>query len=264
MNSFSHLLRATLLILCFTSILTGCFINIGSLDLVTGNGNVITRERQLSAFTKIENSSFVDVEITTKSAQRVELTTDENIQENILMEVVDNTLRISTRPGTFNVTQARAKISVQTLESLKNTGSGDASASPVEVPTFAAVVTGSGDLSLRGVNTQTMTASGSGSGNILLQGTVSQNMNLSLTGSGNATLQGTGNMGMLTTSGSGDISGQAFTLQRATVRTSGSGNIRISVVQTLDATASGSGDIIYYGNPTVTRTASGSGRITRG
>ncbi len=246
---------------------SSCFLNLSSFDVVAGNGNVITRERQIAAFTKIENVTQADIDITTKGTQKVELRTDENLHEYFITEVTSGKLRIYTRSGT-NISTLRGvrfTISMPSLEEVSNSGSGSITASPLESSTFALTNNGSGDITLSKIKSETFTLANSGSGDIELKELAVQNLAARLNGSGSLTAQGTVNKGTLETFGSGDILARNTTFQEATAQTSGSGGIALSVVQTLNATTRGSGDITYYGNPpNVNRTSTGSGRVSRG
>jgi hypothetical protein len=257
--------RLTLLGICVSFVLSSCFINIGSLDSVVGNGNIQTRTRDVAAFTKIENRTFADIDITTKAAQKVELTTDENIQPVFITEVTNGKLIITTSSASISTRTARFTISMQTLDELNNTGSGDISATGMDGTTQAFVGnTGSGDISVMAVQTPTLSVSGIGSGNIALRSVATQTLTANVSGSGSLSMRGTGNTGTFTVSGSGSTDARDFTLQRATARTTGSGSIRLSVVQSLDATVTGSGSITYFGSPTVNVNITGSGSVTRG
>jgi hypothetical protein len=265
MHLSTAIARMMLIGISFTTVLSSCFTNLGSFDVVQGNGNIITRERQVATFTKIENATSLDVEITTKAAQKVELTTDENIHDRVIIEVLDGRLIIRTQPGIINPTRGQVKIAVQTLDDVRNTGSGDITASPIDAGIFFVRNTGSGDISFQAVSVQDMTINSTGSGNTTVRGVTVQNLITTNSGSGNISMQGSGTTGSITLTGSGDFNGRDFVLQRANARTSGSGSIRIGVSQSLEANVTGSGSIIYYGNPMmVTRSVNGSGSITRG
>jgi hypothetical protein len=257
--------RLALLGICVSFVLSSCFVNIGSLDNIIGNGNIQTKTRDLPAFTKIENRTSADIDITTKAAQKVEFTTDENIHAEFLTEVSNGKLIISTKSGFISVRTARFAISMQMLEDLSNTGSGDITATSIEATTQAFISNdGSGEMSVNAVQTPTLSVSGVGSGNIALRGIATQTLTANVTGSSDISLAGTGNTGTLTAGGSGSIDAKDFVQQRATARVTGSGSIRLSVAQSLDAFITGSGSITYYGNPTVNVNVTGSGRVSRG
>jgi hypothetical protein len=257
--------RFVLLSICSSVVFSSCFVNIGSKDSIIGNGNIQTIERQIAPFTKVENVTFADVNITTKAVQKLELTTDENLQEYFLTEVSNGKLIISNKLGFISTKTARFTISMQTLEELTNTGSGDISANAIETTNSALVGnTGSGDISVSAVQTPTLSVRGTGSGSTSLRGIATQTFTGSISGSGDVLLQGISTSGTLGSTGSGSMEARNFTLQRATARVSGSGGIRVSVVQNLDATITGSGSIIYYGSPTLSTSITGSGNVSRG
>lgn len=207
-----------------------------------------TETRQVPAFTRIDNSLAAAIEVTTKQSPTLEITGDENIVPEIKTEVVGGTLILSHRTmlsSWSSKVPVRLKISVQTLETVANSGVGDISVFPLEGTTFRAEMSGAGSINATGVKVSTMSVDVSGVGKVQMQGSA-ERADISLSGAGN-------------------IQARELALQRANVSVSGVGSAYVSVSQVLDAVVSGAGNVIYYGSPsTISRTVTGVGSIRRG
>lgn len=277
-----------LLGICGTLVFFGCFFNIGTLDSIIGNGNIVTKTREASTFTKIENRTSADVSITTKAEQKVELTADENLHEYYVTEVVNGTLIISRKAGmtSFQSRSTRFVIGVQRLESVVNTNSGDLTASSLEAPTQAIVEnSGSGDIHIEAVQAPTFSLTGKNSGNISI-GSVAAQASTAISNSGSGdisvnalrssivSVNGRNSGGITlrtvatetitgTISGSGDLSLQG-TGSTGTIETTNSGNIdaRNFTLQNATARVSGSGDIRISVMQTLNAFVTNSGNIT--
>lgn len=231
-------LRLTLLGICSTLVFSGCFINIGAFDSIIGNGNIVTKTREASTFTKIENRTSADVEITTKAVQKVELTTDENLHEYYVTEVINGTLIISKKAGvtSFQSRGAQFVISMQRLENVLNTNSGNLTASSLEAPTQVVVEnSGSGDISLGTVQASTFSVTGKNSGNISISSIAAQTSTA------------------ITNSGSGNTSVNALQSAVLSVNGRNSGNITLRAVatETITGTITGSGDLYLQGTGSI-------------
>ncbi|EPE9900846.1 head GIN domain-containing protein [Flavobacterium psychrophilum] len=79
---------------------------------ITGSGHVITRERSLAPFTKIEVSQGLDCEVTQGDIQKVVIEADDNLQAGIITTVTNGVLQISSKYSNFNNVKAK-KIKVQ-------------------------------------------------------------------------------------------------------------------------------------------------------
>jgi hypothetical protein len=240
---FSSIYAVSVLFACS---LTSCFnINVSAL---VGSGNVVTQQRTVGAFTAVTTSFSGDVDVICKStnAGAIEVSADDNIIQYIRTDVVGSTLRIYTDgiAGFSTSRRVYVRVPAQMIERFEQRGSGNATITALDTPTFTATLSGSGDVQASGTM-QTAATTISGSGNMRLVGN-GQTMNATISGSGN-------------------LDTRQFTAQQVTARVSGSGNASVFASQSLDGTVTGSGTILYYGNPsTIRRTVTGSGAVVAG
>jgi len=193
---------------------------------VKGNGNLITSEKSVSSFEKINIAGSADVRFYASQEYRTKVTVDSNLLEYTEIETRGNTLNIGTKNGKYslNFTKYLVEVYCPAVNNVSISGSGRfVGIDSINVPAFTAVI--------------------SGSGNILVAGN-----------SGESDID---------ISGSGSFNGNELGVNKAVVRISGSGKASINVSEYLNANISGSGDISYRGNPKIDSKISGSGRLNK-
>ncbi len=193
-------------------------------DLFIGSQNLTSEMRQVDEFTKLKSTGVFEVNITQGDSQAVEITADDNIIGRVRTKVVDGELRLELPSDTYRDITLRAKIQVQQLNGIQNSGVGDVVASNIN-------------------SDQSFSISNSGDAGIRISGT-----SKSLT---------------CFNEGTGDINGFDFLVDDADLEIIGSGSIEISCVETLTGEISGSGNISYKGNPSVSTNIMGSGKIIK-
>lgn len=249
MNRFISRLYSILAVFAIAPVMVSCFGNWGAFpNSLQGSGIAKTETREVAAFTRIDNSIAVDIEIITKKAQTLELTGDDNLLQYIKTEVVGGTLVVSTGQQFVDwssVTPLRLKISMDMLEAVTNSGIGEITASPVESTRLTVLLSGAGNIVMNNVKVNELTTSISGVGRFQTNGTAERaTMNLS---------------------GAGSVQARSLSTQNARVTVSGVGSAYVAVTQTLDAIVSGAGDIVYFGTPArVNSTVSGVGSVRQG
>jgi hypothetical protein len=191
---------------------------------VDGSGKIISEDRDVPSFTKIEVSMGVDVTVNVGKTQKVTLAFDDNLIDLIKTRVRGGTLEIYSRESFSSDSDCRIEITVPELDGF--------------------------DLS--------------GSGNIEIHNLAGKEFSLDLSGSGDIILDGKTSELDISLSGSGNVDARDLTADEASVDVAGSGNVSVRVLKELDASVAGSGDIEYYGNPEDVNTdVAGSGSIRR-
>jgi hypothetical protein len=116
-----HLVRiviATCIALSFNS----CKYDIDLGKNITGSGHVVTRERSLATFTKIEVSQGLDCEVTQGKDQKVEIEADDNLQDGITTTVTNGVLKISSKYNNFiNVKSKKIRVQIPVILGLETT-----------------------------------------------------------------------------------------------------------------------------------------------
>lgn len=266
------------------------FKNIGTLlSLVvflslTVNAQVATQERNVGSFSSVYQHTSADIYITKGEAETVVVKADEEAIDNLKTVVRDGVLHIeSTNNGWRNVRVMEVHISMPSIESLKNSGSGDISLegaipgtdvyvgisgsgdldAQFDATNLKVKISGSGDISLSGVKGD-FDVSISGSGDVYAEDLKLENCNLYGTGSGDLKLKGRAANLTAQVSGSGDINAYGMTTAVVKVKCNGSGDVMVSAAEKITAQLNGSGDVTYYGSPEyVDVESNGSGEVYR-
>jgi hypothetical protein len=212
--------------------------------IIRGNGNLVTSERNVSAFEKVNVRGSAEVYYHESQDYRAVVTIDENLANYVEIMAESNVLSIGMQKGVnYSVTKYKVDIYGPALVGVSVSGSGSFK-------------------NMDHIVASTFTTSVSGSGKI--DGTVEcENFVGKISGSGRINVVGNSKDADINISGSGRLNGDEFTMNNANVHISGSGTANICVSDRLKATISGSGRVNYLGEPTIESNISGSGRIVK-
>jgi len=226
-------------ILTFIAFMTTSCIVVINGKSAQGSGNIITEEREVSAFNKIHLKGSGKVFLTPGEKQTLVIKTDDNIMPLIETDVSGNKLSISDGNHHLRPTSFEVYITLENLEGVRISGDIIGTGRFV-TDTFYAEISGSGDVDLE-VETGKLASKISGSGAIRLAGKA-EGYTVSI-------------------SGSGEINAFDVEAKNVTVKISGSGDCRVHAVESLDTKISGSGDVYYKGRPRINTKISGSGSL---
>ena len=228
-------------ILTFIAFMTTSCIVVINGKSAQGSGNIITEEREVSAFNKIHLKGSGKVFLTPGEKQTLVIKTDDNIMPLIETDVSGNKLSISDGNHHLRPTSFEVYITLENLEGVRISGSGDIiGKGRFVMDTLDTEISGSGDMDLE-VETGLLETKISGSGSIHLSGKA-EDYTVSI-------------------SGSGKINAFDVDAKHVSVKISGSGDCRVSTSESLDAKISGSGDVYYRGRPQINAKISGSGSL---
>jgi hypothetical protein len=211
---------------------------------IKGNGHLVTLEKNVSAFEKINDLGSAKVRFHASEEYRAVVTVDENLDEYIEVFTKNNTLYIRPRIGHSCVfTKFIVDVYCPVLTGISISGSGSFEGiDKISASTLEIYVMGSGKVA----------------------GTVEcDNLSVKISGSGKITVDGYSTDANIAISGSGRYNGNDFSIKNASVNISGSGHANIFVTDNLIAKISGSGNINYRGEPKIDYKISGSGRIRK-
>jgi len=196
---------------------------------VSGNGNVVTKERKTEQFTGIKVSSGIDVYL--KQGDNLSLTVeaDENLHEYILTEVRDGVLNVYTDANIREAERTRVNVTIKEINSVKVSSAGDVfGQTPLKTETLDLSVSSAGDIKLE---------------------VYAKEIELDISSSGDMTLSGEADMLDADLSSAGDLNAYDLTVREAEISVSSAGNADITVTEKLSARASSAGDINYKGDP---------------
>ncbi len=111
--------KTALIALLFAGMLTGC---VNGLKSITGSGNVVTQNRNVGTFTKIEAGNGVNLIVEQSNTTEVAVEADDNIQEHIKTTLSGSTLVIESDYNSFENATMNVKVKMPTLEALKTSG----------------------------------------------------------------------------------------------------------------------------------------------
>lgn len=196
---------------------------------VTGNGNVITRERNTGSFDGLVVSTGIDVYLKQGENYKISVEADENLHDYIITEVKGNVLHVYSDANIRHAEKKVAYITMKDIRSVKTSSAGDVTG---ETP----------------VKAQNLELSASSAGNIKLDVTADE-LEVNISSSGDITL--TGETGILDAdlSSAGDLNAHDLIAREAEISVSSAGDAEINVTERLTARASSAGDINYSGNP---------------
>lgn len=202
----------------------GTLIALGGCD----SGRPVSETREITTFTRLEVSGDLelDVRLFNRPDPGVRITAGEKAIGRIKTELVNNTLRISTKSrgltiGPDPLGPVSISLGVPALVGLRVNGPADVMLSGLSAKAFELRVDGSGDIQARGRV---------------------DDLELEIDGSADSDLA--------------DLS-----TQTAQVRIDGSGDTELSVARSLELVVEGSGNVLYHGRPTVSSRLEGSGDV---
>lgn len=196
---------------------------------VTGNGNVITRERKADNFTGIKVSSGIDVYLKQGNEMSITVEADENLHEYIITEVRNGILNVYTDANIREADRKRVYVAMKEINSVSTTSAGDVIG---ETP----------------VRSDRLELSASSAGDIKLEVT-SKELKINISSSGDMTLTGEADILEADLSSAGDLNAYDLKAREADISVSSAGDADINVTEKLTARSSSAGDINYMGNP---------------
>jgi len=165
------------------------------------NGDVVSNERNVTAFEGIITNSSADINIYPGRDYKVIVTTEENIQSNILTEVRSNILNIESK-GKFSTKELKIDIYMPELKAITVKGSGDVKINNGSISNLEINISGSGDIDARNYQVENVNINSKGSGDARLW--VTETLNGSISGSGDIFYKGNPRIDVKIT-GSGDL-----------------------------------------------------------
>lgn len=209
-----------------------------------GSGTVITDNRKVTDFTKLEVNGGFKVILKQDSSLNVNITIDDNLLEYVKTDVSGGKLVISTKKNICASNDAVVTIGVKNLEEIKGSGAITFnSEGKLNVKDFYIDLSGAGrtDLDLSAANVRT---EGSGATEIKLKGQAASNT--------------------VDLKGSSKVNALDFVVGSYNIETTGAGDYKINVLKSLIVKTTGASSIEYRGNPTtVEKKETGSSTIKK-
>ena len=191
-------------------------------DKIEGSGDLETRSFDLDGFDAIDLNGSLDVRVTFGSDTSVEVTIDDNLFDNLVLEVRGSTLVVDWDEQCKTHRKSRIDLVLPRLEEIELSGAGNVDIEDFRGDRFEFTLNGAGDLDMSGEVDE---------------------LEISI-------------------SGAGDVDTRELDARSAKVRISGAGDADVRASERFRGSISGVGDITYYGDPEdVDKSVSGIGRI---
>jgi hypothetical protein len=218
-----------ILSLVIALLFSSCNINI-KLDQVSGNGEVVTQEREVTAdFYLIKGSTGLDVYLTEGDTPKIVVEADENLHEFIETRIEDGKLHIK---ATKNIRRASARKVYVTYTSLEG----------VEASSGADIKATSQ------IKAENLTLKSS-SGADLEADVYARELSVTTSSGARIKLSGSAKNSSLKASSGSDIKASDLETLTCEAQASSGADITIKVLNTLEGKASSGGIIKYYGDP---------------
>ena len=219
-------------------------INCSKGQVVVGSSNIISQEKQLSAYDRIEVLGSYDVIFTDGEVGKIRIKAPDNILPLIQTEVSDGLLKIGAEKNRYKV---KEPIIIYV---------------PVDSRLKQVDIKGSADIySEKNLETKALNVDIYGSGDVRLQVEASS-LALKIDGSGDIRVGGKTDNLSININGSGDVEVPNLKAEKAAISISGSGDVSAYVTEDVDISIAGSGDVIIKGNPKkIKQKINGSGRV---
>jgi hypothetical protein len=210
-------------------LLSGCMVNIQ--DSITGNGNVVKQNRDVSEFHNIKVGSGIDVFLTQGDNFTLEVEADENLQTWIRTEVSGKELHIYTDKSIRFAKTKKVHVTCRTLERIDISSAGDVTGiTPFKTDKLDIEMSSAGDLKLE---------------------VEANEIEISISSAGNANLKGKTNRLKADLSSAGDLNAYDLIAESGDISVSSAGNARVFVTGEASFQSSSAGDIDYRGDPKI-------------
>ncbi len=201
---------------------------------IVGNGDVVTKQRPLAPFHKLNVRVGMHVIITKGNEAIATLEGDSNILDHVQTDIKDGELTVMLKPNQSYNQQKGVTVTLHVRD-----------LDQIMISTGCVVES---DLAIRAKNLMATVEMGSK----LTAPIDAKTLNLTVRQGSQAKLDGSVSEADIRLSGAGKLDADKLTIHRATVRLDGASNATLYVTKTLSATADGISTISYRGNPTVT------------
>ncbi len=218
-------------------------------ETITGNGNVVTRNYDVTAFNEISTVLPATVNFTVAETYSCSVRVDENLFDYLEIKVKDGDLCLGRtkehKNDNLRATEFVIDITAPSMDEVSLAGSGDLNFnSPLNASSLEVDLAGSGNINFNDeTNVDHLELSVAGSGDIRIERGTIRKLEADIAGSG-------------TIVSYADI-------QDLDADVAGSGDITAKVNSKLDYFVAGSGDIKYYGDAVTEGRIAGSGSVQR-
>lgn len=206
--------------------LSSCNFGLG----VTGNGNVITKERTISGnFDQIQVSRGLDVYLGQDQTESIKVQADENLHDIIITKIEDNILKIYADKNISRSSSKKVIVNFKNISKISSSSGSDIyGTSLISVDNLELNSSSGSDMELE-VNVNSLHCEASSGSDLKVKGVANTLVAKASSGS--------------------DIKAKNLETAITNATASSGADIQVNVSQELNAKAQSGGDITYMGNP---------------
>jgi hypothetical protein len=230
--------KLTILATAILLTLSSCVIN-GWDKGISGNGNVVTKTRDISGFTGVQISSGIDVWLSEGNSFEVTVEADENLHDVILTEINGDILVVKT--DHVNIRSAKSKkvhVTLPKLSELKISSAGDCvGQTSFSCDDLRISISSAGDLTFE---------------------VEAREIDIDISSSGDARISGNADVLNVNLSSAGDLNAFDLIAGKVDVDVSSAGDAKVHATEEITMNASSAGNIYYRGDAKVIHSRSSS------
>jgi hypothetical protein len=222
------------------------------LGVVTGSGNLISKEMDFSDFTRVEVGSAFEVEIIQADSYHVSVTADDNLFDYITVAKEGDTLKIALKPSySYDFLTLRARVTMPNLYALDLSGATKGTVSGFDSSADLALdLSGASSLAMSDMSALDISLEASGASRVT--GSIAAgDAEFDVSGASTVTLAGSANDIDIEASGASHVGLGDFPVNNAEVKLSGASRATVNLSGRLDVDLSGASNLSYIGEPTM-------------
>lgn len=247
-------------------LLASVFVLISCVEIVEGEGEVLSREYQLRDFKGV----VLDVPgelLVSQGEKYINVSTNKNLFEWLNLHVSDSILYISLQDkvNVWRFDELKFVVSLPNPVFIKLDGSGDILIrdSLVTERAMELEIDGAGDIIVNHLSAKSVKLKVDGAGNIRCDDIFTNSVFTDIDGLGDVKLKGKANSHTVLIDGAGDIFSFDMVSENAIVEIDGTGDCELNVRETLNVDIDGAGSVFYKGNPETSITIDGTGSVKK-
>lgn len=224
---------------------TSCNMNFGSMKKVDGNGNVVTKTRNISTdFNSVKASNGLEVVLEQSTNPSIKVEADDNLQEHIKTEIIDGQLKIYSDVNIHNAESKKVYVQIVKLNALEtSSGASVTSKNVIENSTMTFSSSSGSEINVT-VNASTVNCKSSSGSELKIKGKADKLTTESSSGS--------------------EIDASDLNVKTALADSSSGSSISLDVSESLTAEASSGSSISYDSDPkNITKKVSSGGSVSK-
>lgn len=219
---------------------------------VTGSGNIITEEIEVSDFNEVLLTGAGRLIITQSDQESLTITTDDNLIQYIETDVNQGVLELGFTSDVSFERGGGRKILDPSDSFIFNLSVIDLS---------SITLSGAANIDVDALTEEELRVSLSGAGDIKINSLVADSLDVDVSGAGDIEIAGKVEIQMIYLSGLGKYDAAGLESQEATITINGAGGAEVWAQKALNVSINGAGDVDYFGDPSLTREINGLGSI---